>query len=106
MHTAWRPSAGPGDVARWIEIVFSIVFGMVNVNVMNTLQVKSTTRRLRLRFCLGMLQMAGAVIAVVLLLATGVTTVSLLAVVLTSVASSISVLLFGNRRENGARKNH
>jgi hypothetical protein len=49
-----------------------------------------------------MLQMAGAVVAGVLLMATGVTTESLVAVLFTSVASSISVLLFGTRAECSA----
>jgi hypothetical protein len=58
----------------------------------------AATRWKQVRFWLGMLQMAGAVVAVTLLLFTGVTTASLLAVVFTSVATVISVLLFGSRR--------
>ena len=50
------------------------------------------------RVILGLAQMAGALISVTLLLRTGMTTRSLAAVVLTSLCTTVSVLLFGNRR--------
>ena len=52
-------------------------------------------RSSRLRFVLGMLQMAMAVVAMVLLFKVGVTPFSLGAVVLTSSLTSLSVMLFG-----------
>ena len=52
----------------------------------------------RLRFVLGMLQMALAVVAMVLLFTAGVTPLSLAAVVLASLLTSVSVMLFGSRR--------
>ena len=51
-----------------------------------------------LAVALGMTQMAGAVVSLTLLLTGGVTTASLVAVVLTSVMTTVSVLLFGSRR--------
>jgi hypothetical protein len=51
----------------------------------------------RLRFVLGMAQMAAAVIAAVLLFNVGVTTISLTAVVVASSLTSLSVMLFGSR---------
>ena len=53
----------------------------------------------RVRFVLGMAQMAAAVVAVVLLFGVGVTTLSLSAVVVASSLTSINVMLFGSRRE-------
>jgi hypothetical protein len=55
----------------------------------------------RLRFVLGMAQMAAAVIAVVLLFHVGVTAISLTAVVVASSLTSVSVMLFGSRRRHG-----
>ena len=52
----------------------------------------------RVRFVLGMLQMALAVVAMVLLFTAGVTPLSLAAVVLASLLTSLSVMLFGSRR--------
>ena len=52
----------------------------------------------RLRFVLGMLQMAMAVVAMVLLFRVGVTPLSLASVILASLLTSVSVLLFGSRR--------
>ena len=52
----------------------------------------------RVRFALGMLQMALAVVAMVLLFTAGVTPLSLGAVVLASLLTSLSVMLFGSRR--------
>lgn len=49
----------------------------------------------RLRFLLGMAQMAGAVIAVTLLVEVGVTALSLTAVALTCALTTVSLLLFG-----------
>lgn len=100
MNDAWRPFANPADVARRTEF-FANPYSNLRMwmMLMNTLQHRSATRWDQLRFCLGMLQMAGAVVAGVLLIATGVTTASLLAVVFTSAASSISVVLFGSRGE-------
>jgi hypothetical protein len=54
----------------------------------------------RLRFVLGMAQMAAPVIAVVLLFGVGVTPISLTAVVVASSVTSISVMLFGSRRHD------
>lgn len=50
------------------------------------------------RFALGMAQMAGATVAVVLLVSTGVTAASLFAAIVTCVFTSVSVLLFGAPR--------
>jgi hypothetical protein len=53
----------------------------------------------RVRFVLGMAQMAAAVIAVVLLFGVGVTPISLTAVLVASSLTSLSVMLFGSRRD-------
>lgn len=53
----------------------------------------------RVRFVLGMAQMAAAVVAVVLLFGGGVTRISLTAVLVASSLTSVSVMLFGRRRE-------
>jgi hypothetical protein len=58
----------------------------------------------RLRFVLGMAQMAAAVVAVVLLCNVGVTAISLIAVVVASSLTSVSVVLFGSRRHD--RRDH
>jgi hypothetical protein len=58
----------------------------------------------RLRFVLGMAQMAAAVVAVVLLCNVGVTAISLTAVVVASSLTSVSVMLFGSRRHD--RRDH
>ena len=52
-----------------------------------------------LRLVLGAVQMFGAVVSAVLLLELGAVRVSLFAVVLTSVATTLSVLLFGSQRD-------
>lgn len=54
----------------------------------------------RIRFVLGMAQMAAAVFAVVLLVTVGVTPLSLTAVVVASSLTSVSVMLFGGRRSH------
>jgi hypothetical protein len=54
----------------------------------------------RLRFVFGMAQMAAAVVAVVLLFNVGVTAISLMAVVVASSLTSVSVMLFGSRRHD------
>jgi hypothetical protein len=60
----------------------------------------------QLRFVLGMAQMAGAVVALTILLMNGVTTAGLVAVVGTSILTLVSVLLFGSRgdREDSKRR--
>lgn len=50
------------------------------------------------RFALGMVQMAGAVVALVLLGTVGVTALSLAVVVVTGLCTTVSVLLFGSRQ--------
>ena len=57
----------------------------------------------RVRFMLGMAQMAAAVAAVVLLFGVGVTATSLTAVVVASSLTSLSVMLFGSRRNRRNR---
>ena len=52
----------------------------------------------RMRFALGMGQMAAAVVAAVLLLRTGVSAAALGAVVVTCTLSTLSVMLFGSHR--------
>lgn len=52
----------------------------------------------RVRFVLGMAQIAASVVAVVLLFGVGVTAISLTAVVVASSLTSLSVMLFGSRR--------
>ena len=54
----------------------------------------------RVRFVLGMAQMAAAVFAVSLLVTVGVTALSLTAVVAASTLTSVSVMLFGSRRNH------
>jgi hypothetical protein len=51
----------------------------------------------RLRFALGMTQMTGVLLSLVLLIELGVAPATLAAVVLTSAATALSVLLFGGR---------
>lgn len=58
----------------------------------------------RIRFALGMAQMAAAVVALVLLVGAGVTPLSLAAVVVASSLTSLSIMLFGRRR--GDRRDH
>lgn len=60
-------------------------------------QERSFTRKQRLRFALGMLQMFGVVFALILIFKTGLNKLSLAATVLTCAATSLSVLLFGRR---------
>lgn len=50
-----------------------------------------------LRFSLGMVQMAAATIALILLVRTGLSPSTLVAAIATCVATTISVLLFGSR---------
>lgn len=57
-----------------------------------------------IRFALGMMQMAAATVAAVLLLRTGVTTWSLLAAVTASILTTVSVLLFGVPRRHCAAR--
>jgi hypothetical protein len=57
----------------------------------------------RVRFVLGMAQMAASVVAVVLLFGVGVTAISLTAVVVASSLTSLSVMLFGSRRHRRDR---
>jgi hypothetical protein len=52
-----------------------------------------------LRFVLGMSQMAAAVVAVILLVQLGVTAASLIAVVVASTLSAVSVMMFGGHRD-------
>ena len=54
----------------------------------------------RLRFVLGMAQIAASVVAVVRLSGVGVTALSLTAVVVASSLTSLSVMLFGSRRDD------
>ena len=58
----------------------------------------------RFRFVLGLVQMAIAVVAMVLLFTVRVTPLSLGAVVLASSLTSLSVMLFGSRRNH--RRDH
>jgi hypothetical protein len=51
-----------------------------------------------------MTQMDGAVVSLSLLLNDGVTTAGLVAVVVTSMMTTISVLLFGSRRGRGGQR--
>ena len=102
--TAKKPCAARVDIARRIEIVpwHIRIRSRECGDAMSALGGNRATRWNQLRFCLGMFQMAGAVAAALLLLATGVSTAALLAVVFTSVASTVSVLLFGSRRGGDA----
>ena len=52
----------------------------------------------RLRFALGVAQMAGAALAMALLMASGITRVTLFATALTSLVTAASLLLFGRHR--------
>jgi len=52
------------------------------------------------RSILGLAQMVGALIALTLLLLTGITASALAAVVLTSLCTTVSVLLFGSWRKD------
>lgn len=52
----------------------------------------------RLRFALGVLQMTGVGLSFALIVWRGIAPPTLVAVVLTSAATAISVLLFGGRR--------
>lgn len=60
------------------------------------------------RFALAMAQMAGAVVALVLLGTVGVTPLSLAVVVGTGLCTTVSVLLFGSRQERppSSRREH
>ena len=52
----------------------------------------------RLRLLLGMIQIAGVALSFAFVLSLGVAPVTLAAVLLTSAATTVSVLLFGGRR--------
>lgn len=65
---------------------------------------RSARRWQHLRFALGMTQMGGAVVSLTLLLNDGVTTAGLVAVVVTSMMTTISVLLFGSGRGRGGQR--
>jgi hypothetical protein len=52
----------------------------------------------RLQLVLGMSQMAGVTVAVILLIATGVSEWAVLATVVTCVMTTVSVMLFGAKR--------
>jgi len=56
-----------------------------------------------LRLFLGMLQIAGVGFSLALLLYTGVTTYSLVAVVVTCLVTSVSVLIFGSWSKRNPR---
>ena len=73
-------SKGPDSSGRWAEKRWAI-----------------------LRVALGLIQMFGASLSVVLLLKTGISQVSLFAVALTCLCTTVSVLLFGSRRPGGRR---
>lgn len=60
---------------------------------------RAPDHRAAVRFALGMLQMAGAVVSLLLLGVVGVTPLSLAAVVLTGLCTAVSVLLFGGRHQ-------
>lgn len=52
----------------------------------------------RLRFALGIAQMAGATLALVLLITDGLARSTIYATILTSIVTTVSVLLFGHHR--------
>jgi hypothetical protein len=54
-----------------------------------------------IRFVLGVLQMFGAIVSIVLLIAVGVARITLVAVIITTVLTTVSVLVYGSRRSNG-----
>ena len=62
------------------------------------MEVTRTRRWAVARLILGMLQIFGAVVSLVLLLQTGFNTVSVGSVVITGLLTTVSVLLFGSRR--------
>jgi hypothetical protein len=55
------------------------------------------------RLTLGLMQMGGATTALVLLLKTGASQASLIAVVVTSAATALSLMLFGRDRPRSIR---
>ena len=59
-----------------------------------------------LRFTLGMMQMAAATVAAILLVRTGVSTWALTAAVTACVLTTISVLIFGTRRPRAWSQTH
>lgn len=63
-----------------------------------TTNVRTIRRWAFVRLILGFLQMFGAVFSVTLLVRTGVTVPALIAVTVTGVLTTVSVLLFGARR--------
>jgi arsenate reductase len=56
------------------------------------------------QFLLGIIQMVGAVVSLILLVQTGVSTLALSAVVLTCVCTTVTVLLFGSYRRGGKKE--
>jgi hypothetical protein len=54
-----------------------------------------------IRFVLGALQMFGAIVSIVLLIAVGVARITLVAVIITTVLTTVSVLVYGSKRSNG-----
>ena len=74
-----------------------------------TMQKPNSERRWAVvRLLLGMLQMGGAVVALVLVGTVGVTPLSLTVVVVTGLCTTLSVLLFGSRQRRPpfSRKEH
>jgi hypothetical protein len=56
------------------------------------------------QFLFGIIQMVGAVVSLILLVQTGMSTLALSAVVLTCVCTTVSVLLFGSYRRGGKKE--
>jgi arsenate reductase (thioredoxin) len=63
-----------------------------------------TRARAKGQFFLGIIQMLGAVVSLLLLVQTGVSTLALSAVVLTCACTTVSVLLFASRRRRGKKE--
>jgi hypothetical protein len=63
-----------------------------------TAQAEHTRAWAVVRLVLGLAQRGGTVVSLILLICTGITTGSLTAVLLTSLCTTVSVLLFGGRR--------
>jgi len=75
------------------------------ITVKSLSNVRAQPRALAyVRLLLGMLQITGVGMSLALLLYTGVTTPSLVAVVCTSFITCVSVLLFGNRSKKDSRR--
>jgi hypothetical protein len=56
------------------------------------------------QFILGLAQMAGAVVSLIFLMLTGINAWSLAAVMLTSICTTVSVLLFGSWRKDASSR--